>query len=129
MEQWCLNTFHLNCLTDGALELVTPPLDSGVILPGVTRQSVLELTREMKLFEVGIIIFHMFSISISILNVYTRIHMSLLSLYLFQNTIQVTERRLTMSEILKAKDEGRLIEMFGTGTAAIISPVGSIMYR
>ena len=34
-----------------------------------------------------------------------------------------------MPEILKAKYEGRLLEMFGTGTAAIISPVGSIMYR
>ena len=34
-----------------------------------------------------------------------------------------------MSEILKARDEGRLIEMFGTGTAAIVSPVGSINYR
>ena len=30
---------------------------------------------------------------------------------------------------MKAKQKGRLIEMFGTGTAAIISPVGSIMYR
>ena len=34
-----------------------------------------------------------------------------------------------MSEILKARDEGRLIEVFGTGTAAIVSPVGSINYR
>ena len=34
-----------------------------------------------------------------------------------------------MLEVLNAKKEGRLIEMFGTGTAAIISPVGSIMYR
>ena len=38
------------------MELVTPPLDNGVILPGVTRQSVLELTREMKGIEVKIIL-------------------------------------------------------------------------
>ena len=38
------------------MELVTPPLGTGVILPGVTRQSVLELTREMKRIEVKNII-------------------------------------------------------------------------
>ena len=30
---------------------------------------------------------------------------------------------------MKAKDEGRLVEMFGTGTAAIVSPVGNILYK
>jgi len=74
------------------IELVTPSLDSGVILPGVTRQSVLELARDMK-------------------------------------GIEVNERSITMSELLQAKNENRLIEMFGSGTAAIISPIGSIMYR
>ena len=29
------------------MELVTPPLDSGTVLPGVTRQSVLDLAREI----------------------------------------------------------------------------------
>ena len=42
---------------------------------------------------------------------------------------QVNERSITMSELLQAKNENRLIEMFGSGTAAIISPIGSIMYR
>jgi len=32
-------------------------------------------------------------------------------------------------QLLKAKDEGRLVEMFGTGTAAIVSPVGNILYK
>ena len=31
----------------GRVELVTPPLDSGTVLPGVTRQSVLDLSREI----------------------------------------------------------------------------------
>ena len=35
------------------LELVTPPLESGVILPGITRKSVLELTKEWNEFEVN----------------------------------------------------------------------------
>ena len=42
---------------------------------------------------------------------------------------QVTERSITMSELLNANKENRLVEMFGSGTAAIISPVGSVMYR
>lgn len=37
---------------DGETELVTPPL-SGIILPGVTRQSVLDLTREWNEFKVS----------------------------------------------------------------------------
>ena len=30
--------------------------------------------------------------------------------------------------MMAAKSEGRLIEMFGAGTAAIVSPVGNIFY-
>lgn len=37
----------------GDLELVTPSLDNGIILPGVTRRSVVELTREWNEFEVN----------------------------------------------------------------------------
>ena len=35
------------------LELVTPPLDTGVILPGITRRSVIELTKEWDEFDVN----------------------------------------------------------------------------
>ena len=35
------------------LELVTPPLDTGVILPGITRRSVIELTKDWDEFEVN----------------------------------------------------------------------------
>ena len=35
------------------LELVTPPLESGVILPGITRRSVIELTKEWDEFDVN----------------------------------------------------------------------------
>ena len=37
---------------DGEDELITPPLD-GTILPGVTRDSILTLTRELKQFKVS----------------------------------------------------------------------------
>jgi branched-chain amino acid aminotransferase len=36
---------------DGEDELITPPLD-GTILPGITRQSVITLTRELREFKV-----------------------------------------------------------------------------
>ena len=35
------------------LELVTPPLESGVILPGITRKSVIELSKEWNEFDVN----------------------------------------------------------------------------
>ncbi|KAL3698906.1 hypothetical protein R1sor_012982 [Riccia sorocarpa] len=43
-ESGAMNVFFLFKKDDGSLELVTPPLD-GIILPGVTRDSVLALTR------------------------------------------------------------------------------------
>lgn len=36
----------------------------------------------------------------------------------------VVERRITIDEVYKAGEEGKLEEVFGTGTAAVISPVG-----
>ena len=71
-------------------ELITPPL-SGSILPGITRESVLQLARDMG---------------------YT-----------------VTERPITIDEVFEASKKGLLKEVFGTGTAAIISPVGSLYYK
>eukprot|EP00752_Nemacystus_decipiens_P002932 g2727.t1 len=43
--------------------------------------------------------------------------------------LEVNERYLTMGEVVKASQEGRLLEVFGTGTAAVISPVNGIKYR
>lgn len=79
---------------DGIKELVTPPLD-GTILPGVTRDSVLELAKE-RLVPQGWRIF---------------------------------EKKILMSDLEKASNDGHLLEVFGTGTAAIISPVRDIQWR
>ena len=43
--------------------------------------------------------------------------------------IAVDERRVTIDEVLKANDNGSLQEVFGTGTAAVISPVGELFYK
>jgi len=42
---------------------------------------------------------------------------------------QVSERTYTMGDILEAYKEGRLIEAFGCGTAAVVSPVQSISFK
>ena len=90
-EVGSMNIFALFKKENGKLELVTPPLDSGLILPGITRRSVLELAREFDEFEVN-------------------------------------ERKLTIKDILNGAKDGTLLEMFGTGTAAIVTPVGNIYY-
>ena len=41
----------------------------------------------------------------------------------------VSERKITMREVAEASEEGRLIEVFGSGTAAIVSPVRTISYK
>jgi len=41
---------------------------------------------------------------------------------------KVSERRISIEEVAKAYDEGKLDEVFGTGTAAVISPVGHLKW-
>lgn len=43
--------------------------------------------------------------------------------------IKVEERKISIDELCKAYDEGKLIEAFGTGTAAVISPIGELNYN
>ncbi len=71
--------------------LITPPLSQGSILPGITRDSVLRLAREMG--------------------------------------IKVQERSIKIQEVIEAYERGTLQEVFGTGTAATISPVGKLYYK
>lgn len=42
--------------------------------------------------------------------------------------MKVTERRITIQEVAEAYDAGKLDEVFGTGTAAVISPVGHLKW-
>ncbi len=43
--------------------------------------------------------------------------------------VNVVERRISIDEVLEAHQEGRLQEVFGTGTAAVISPVGELLFK
>ena len=90
-EVGTMNMFTLLKTRDGETELVTAPLTDGTILPGVTRQSILDLAREWGEFK-------------------------------------VSERKLTMPEVVEAVEEGRLLECFGSGTAVIVSPIKLISY-
>jgi len=100
-EVGTMNMFVVFTREDGSTELITPPLD-GMILPGVTRDSVLTLARE---------------------------HISGVKRLpgLTENLI-VSERPVTMKEVKAAGEAGRLVELFGAGTAAVISPVNKIGY-
>jgi branched-chain amino acid aminotransferase len=70
---------------------ITPGLEQGTILGGVTRQSVITLLQELGL--------------------------------------KVEERQLSIDEIIAAYEAGELKEVFGTGTAATISPIKELGYK
>ncbi|KAG5461372.1 MAG: aminotransferase [Olpidium bornovanus] len=53
---------------------------------------------------------------------------SILALAREWNEFKVSERKFTMKDIKAAAAEGRLIEMFGAGTACIVSPIKTINY-
>ncbi|KAL6304252.1 branched-chain amino acid aminotransferase II [Sparassis latifolia] len=100
-EVGTMNAFVVFKRPDGATELVTPPLD-GMILPGVTRDSVLSLARwhasgQAKIADLP-------------------------------DDLVVSERSVSMKEVKEAEKTGTLVEFFGTGTAAVISPVDRIGY-
>ena len=43
--------------------------------------------------------------------------------------VKVSERRLRIDDVRKAAENGSLKEVFASGTAAVISPVGSLMFK
>jgi len=42
---------------------------------------------------------------------------------------KISERYVTMAELAQASEEGKLVEAFGSGTAAVISPIRGISWR
>lgn len=71
-------------------EVITPALN-GSILPGITRDSILNVLKS--------------------------------------ENIPVSERRISIDEIVEAYKNGTLEEAFGTGTAAVISPIGEFLWQ
>jgi branched-chain amino acid aminotransferase len=46
-----------------------------------------------------------------------------------KNGIKAEVRKITIDELMEASDEGTLMEIFGAGTAAVISPVTAFSYK
>ncbi len=70
--------------------LITPPL-TGSILPGITRDSILSMVKDLG--------------------------------------IKTEERMISIDEVIEASRNNRLKEVFGSGTAAVVSPVSDLSYR
>jgi branched-chain amino acid aminotransferase len=81
----------MNIMVEIGDEVITPPLTTGTILSGVTRDSALTLMRAWGL--------------------------------------RVSERLVSIDEVVEAHRRGTLQEVWGTGTAAVISPVGELAYK
>lgn len=45
------------------------------------------------------------------------------------NGYKVTERKISINEVFEAAEKGKLDEAFGTGTAAVISPIGALEWE
>lgn len=71
-------------------EIVTPAL-TGSILPGITRNSILQILRD--------------------------------------EGAKVSERLLSIDELIEALENGKLKEGWGCGTAAVVSPIGQLYYN
>ncbi|CAK1551717.1 unnamed protein product [Leptosia nina] len=89
-EVGAMNIFLVYINEHGDKQLSTPPLN-GLILPGVTRRSILELASQWE-------------------------------------DITVKEEVMTMDRVIELKNQGRLLEMFGAGTAVIITPISNVGY-
>ena len=46
-----------------------------------------------------------------------------------RGALKVTERKISIDEVIEANGSGHLKEIFGSGTAAVISPVGELKYE
>lgn len=71
-------------------EIVTPAL-TGSILPGITRNSILQILRD--------------------------------------EGAKVSERLISIDELIDALESGKLKEGWGCGTAAVVSPIGQLCYK
>lgn len=78
-------------VSQSLIERAADVMLNGSILPGITRNSVLQLCRDWGL--------------------------------------PTEERKISVEELIQAQKEGKLEEVFGTGTAAVISPVGKLRYK
>ena len=102
-EAGAMNFFVVLKRDDGALDVVTPPLD-GTILPGITRASILALVTA-----------HTSGAALPGLDAALVLH--------------ACERKMTIAQLFEWSDQGRLLEAFSVGTAAVVAAIGRIGYE
>jgi len=90
-HKWLQEVGTMNVFFLFGKNAVTPSLDEGTILDGVTRDSAITLLKEMGL--------------------------------------TMEERNISIEELIQAHKSGQLSEIFGTGTAATISPIKELKYK
>ncbi|KAI8458431.1 aminotransferase [Phakopsora pachyrhizi] len=103
-EVGTMNIFIVLENSDKTIEIVTPPLDDK-ILPGVTRDSTISLIRS-----------HIDG-SRTLKGLPDR------------GLLELSERNISMAELVSRSRQDQVKEIFGTGTAAIVSTVESIGYK
>ncbi|KZF24775.1 branched-chain amino acid aminotransferase II [Xylona heveae TC161] len=99
------NFFVIWRTQEDKLQLVTAALHDQLILPGVTRQSILELARER------------------FATTKQNAHGDHIE------ALEVLEGKLSMFDIIAAAEEERLLAAFSVGTAAFVTPVSQILFR
>jgi len=90
-HKWLQEVGTMNVFFVFGNTVVTPSLDEGTILEGVTRDSVITVLRDQGL--------------------------------------TVEERRINIDEVTEGHRNGKLTEIFGSGTAATISPLKELRYK
>ena len=90
-HKWLQEVGTMNVFFVFGNTVVTPSLEEGTILEGVTRDSVIQVLREQGL--------------------------------------TVEERKINIDEVVEGHRSGKLTEIFGSGTAATISPLKELRYK
>jgi branched-chain amino acid aminotransferase len=90
-HKWLQEVGMMNVFFIIGNKAVTPSMEEGTILEGVTRSSVIQGLREM-----GVV---------------------------------VEERKISIDEVVEAYKNGKVSEVFGTGTAAVIAPIRELNYK
>ncbi|ODN86804.1 hypothetical protein L198_07166 [Cryptococcus wingfieldii CBS 7118] len=103
-EAGAMNVFLLKEAKDGFLEFVTTPLSSGIVLPGITRASLIELLTDHASGKVDF------------------------PLEGVPKNIRIVERDISMGEIVEGLKDGSVKGMFGCGTGVVVVSIQHITY-
>ncbi|KLT41800.1 branched-chain amino acid aminotransferase II [Cutaneotrichosporon oleaginosum] len=100
-----MNVWVIKEAKDGVLEFTTMGLDNGIVLPGITRESIIEVLNNHASGKTPFPIDGM------------------------PKNIRVVERDISMDEITEGVKDGSLKGMFGCGTGVVVVQIGEITYQ